>query len=121
MNIAKAYPSDAHIEKYTRNVILSDSGLEITDSWSFDDKISHPVILNFITYEKPAFSEDAPNILRIGELGSLSLSLDYQASNIRIEELPITDPRLMQCWKHSLYRIRIAAPENADSIQIMLS
>lgn len=121
MDIAKAYPSDAHIEKYTRNVILSDSGLEITDSWSFDDKISHPVILNFITYEKPAFSEDTPNILRIGALGSLSLPLDYQASNVRIEELPITDPRLMQCWKHSLYRIRIAVPENADSIHIMLS
>ena len=121
MDIAKAYPSDAHIEKYTRSVVLSDFGLKITDNWSFDDNENHSVILNLITYEKPLISTDAPNTLLIGELASLSLSSGYSAGDVQIEELAITDPRLMQCWKHSLYRIRISVPAGSSGIEVVVA
>lgn len=121
MDIAGAYPSDAHIEKYTRSVVLSDFGLKITDNWSFDDNESHSVILNFITYEKPAMSTDAPNTLLIGELASLTLPSGYSAGDVQIEELPITDPRLMQCWKHSLYRIRVNVPADRSGVEVVVA
>lgn len=106
MNIAGAYPAEAHLREYTRCVTLDASGLTLDDSWSFDDDCEHPVILNFITYEKPVLSNESPDVLLIGGLGTLKTG--NSPSHIDIEELPMTDPRLMQCWKHSLYRIRIA-------------
>lgn len=121
MDIAKAYPSDAHIEKYTRSVVLSDFGLKITDTWSFDDSENHSVILNFITYDKPVRSTDAPDTLLIGELASLSLPSGYLSGNVQIEELAITDPRLMQCWKHSLYRIRVSVPTDRNEVEIVVA
>ena len=106
MDIAGAYPAKAHLREYTRCVTLDASGLTLDDSWSFDDDCEHPVILNFITYEKPVLSNESPDVLLIGGLGTLKTG--NSPSHIDIEELPMTDPRLMQCWKHSLYRIRIA-------------
>lgn len=184
MDIAKAYPAEAHIKNYTRSVLLSASGLRLDDSWSFDDvdnvddDTRHSVILNFITYERPvvqmaeaagndicikydnnidnkcsndnasicnsnlnAKCSNSDNIvnnkigtkirtINIGSLAKLCLYsepseysdyTDYSDFNIQIEELPITDPRLMQCWKHSLYRIRIEVPENRRKVEIVIS
>ena len=116
MDISGAYPAEAHLREYTRCVTLDASGLTLDDSWSFDDDCEHPVILNFITYEKPVLSNESPDVLLIGELGTLKTG--NSPSHIDIEELPMTDPRLMQCWKHSLYRIRIAVPGGGARIRV---
>ena len=116
MDIAGAYPAKAHLREYTRCVTLDSSGLTLDDSWSFDDDCEHPVILNFITYEKPVLSNESPDVLLIGGLGTLKTG--NSPSHIDIEELPMTDPRLMQCWKHSLYRIRIAVPGGGARIRV---
>lgn len=140
MNIAGAYPAEACIEEYLRSVTLSESGLVLSDSWSFKDGEHHPVILNFITYEKPVLSSGNPSVLNIGELGTLEVNVATadglgDAENngtelngtkaaasalaqITVEELPITDARLMQCWKHSLYRIRIAVYGKAAKVVV---
>lgn len=140
MDIAGAYPAEACIEKYLRSVTLSESGLVLSDSWSFKDGEHHPVILNFITYEKPVLSSGNPSVLNIGELGTLEVNVATadglgDAENngtelngtkaaasalaqITVEELPITDARLMQCWKHSLYRIRIAVYGKAAKVVV---
>ena len=140
MNIVGAYPAEACIEEYLRSVTLSESGLVLSDSWSFKDGEHHPVILNFITYEKPVLSSGNPSVLNIGELGTLEVNVATadglgDAENngtelngtkaaasalaqITVEELPITDARLMQCWKHSLYRIRIAVYGKAAKVVV---
>lgn len=161
MDIAKAYPAEAHIKNYTRSVLLSASGIKLNDSWSFnnvdnvDDDTIHSVILNFITYERPVvqmaegygndiYTKSDNNIdnicnnkidtkirtINIGSLAKLCLYsepsefsdyTDYSDFSIQIEELPITDPRLMQCWKHSLYRIRIEVPGNRNRVEVVIS
>lgn len=140
MDIAGAYPAEACIEEYLRSVTLSESGLVLSDSWSFKDGEHHPVILNFITYEQPVLSSGNPSVLNIGELGTLEVNVATadglgDAENngtelngtkaaasalaqITVEELPITDARLMQCWKHSLYRIRIAVYGKAAKVVV---
>ncbi|MGN1188525.1 MAG: heparinase II/III family protein, partial [Lachnospiraceae bacterium] len=112
MDIAKAYPAKAHIETYNRSVSLTDTGLKLNDNWRFTDLESHPVTLNFITYEKPVLKDNA---LLIGELGQITFPANC---SVQLEELPITDPRLMQCWKHSLYRIRISTIGNSTELFI---
>ncbi len=112
MDIAKAYPAKAHIKTYNRSVSLTNAGLKLNDNWRFTDLKFHPVTLNFITYEKPVLKDNA---LLIGELGKITFPPDC---NVQLEELPITDPRLMQCWKHSLYRIRISTVGNSTELFI---
>lgn len=112
MDIAKAYPAEALIEAYNRSISLTNNGLKLNDSWRFTDLKIHPVILNFITYEKPVQKDGT---LLIGELGKITPPAD---SSIQLEELTVTDPRLMQCWKHSLYRIRISTTGNTAELFI---
>ena len=52
----------------------------------------------------------------IGNLGVLSVS---GASLIQIEEIPVTDPRLMIAWKHEVYRIQLSAVSGAVSMHIL--
>ena len=118
MDIAGAYPDEAHVKEYLRSVTLDENGLTLSDRWSFADGENHPVILNFITYEKPVLSDGSPDVLNIGELGTLEVDVAASAPHIIIEELPITDARLMQCWKHSLYRIRIAVDGEAAKVVV---
>lgn len=109
MDIKNAYPSTACINYYKRKVSLTDQGVFLTDNWDYIDNSSSPnqVILNFMTYEKPVLTN--PDTITIGDLGSMVISGDKQ---IQIETIPITDKRLMTCWEHDIYRIRIHAATN---------
>lgn len=117
MDIAKAYPKDAGIKNYFREFSLTSKGICLTDSWKFINACAGEIILNFITYEKPELID---NKIIIGDLGELSWDC---TANATVEELPITDERLMLCWKHSLYRIRLAVSDtltvNAIKIGIL--
>ena len=126
MELAGAYPGDAGIRSYHRTVRLRPDGPELLDQWELADlQCESPVILNLITYEKPELS--GMDHIRIGDLGEILLqtetpanaAISCTASGIRIEELPITDPRLMLCWKHSLYRIRISFRSLTGSLQLL--
>ena len=126
MELAGAYPGDAGIRSYHRTVRLRPDGPELLDQWELADlQCESPVILNLITYEKPELS--GMDHIRIGDLGEILLQTETPAnaaisctvSGIRIEELPITDPRLMLCWKHSLYRIRISFRSLTGSLQLL--
>ncbi len=103
MELAGAYPLSAAKNStvspsYSRTVTLSKTKNTITinDCTNLSD-----VILNFITYEKPAVHE---NILQIGSLAAASLE---GAVLYTIEVLPITDARLKTAWDHDLYRVRL--------------
>ena len=126
MELAGAYPGDAGIRSYHRTVRLRPDGPELLDQWELADlQCESPVILNLITYEKPELS--GMDHIRIGDLGEILLqtetpanaAISCTASGIRIEELPITDPRLMLFWKHSLYRIRISFRSLTGSLQLL--
>ncbi len=75
----------------------------------YDGKLK--LIENIICYEKPEPVEGTKAdscIIRIGAIGAL---LGDGFSDIRIEELPVTDARLGETWKHSCYRIQLTASQ----------
>ncbi len=126
-DIAGAYPEEAGVKSYLRRVDFSGSRVTLTDSW----ERGADVVQNFITYEKPEPAQDSPDglsggedrlVLRIGELGTLTASCEGGKSGFtyRIEELPITDPRLQTCWKHSMYRIQIHYGRDVDKARVEL-
>ncbi|ETP73145.1 Heparinase II/III-like protein [Lachnospiraceae bacterium JC7] len=52
-------------------------------------------------------------IIKVGNTGKLHA---FGFSEITVEELPITDPRLGETWKHSCYRIKLQASEEDVSL-----
>ncbi|OON86543.1 hypothetical protein BXO88_07240 [Oribacterium sp. C9] len=78
----------------------------------YDGKLNF--VENLICYEKPVVENicekivDNKHVIHIGNIGKICA---FGFSDISIEELPITDPRLGETWKHSCYRIRLMASE----------
>jgi hypothetical protein len=126
MDIASAYPEEAAIGSYRRTVTLhKGSHIEVTDCF---DIAPESVVLSFMTYEIPEIlhtpqmnagniaSQTAPlATIAVGTLAKLHF---LTAVSLSIEEIPITDARLMTAWKHSIYRIQIRPQENQIRIRI---
>jgi hypothetical protein len=126
MDIASAYPKEAAIGSYRRTVTLhKGSHIEVADCF---DTAPESVVLSFMTYEIPEIlhtpKKNAGNIssqeallpaIAVGTLAKLHF---LTAVSLSIEEIPITDARLMTAWKHSIYRIRIRPQENQILVKI---
>ncbi|MBE6003381.1 MAG: hypothetical protein E7232_04740 [Lachnospiraceae bacterium] len=71
---------------------------------------------NIITYEKPV-AERTEGMRSSGssepcysiKVGSIGRIIARGVSDVTVEELPVTDERLSETWKHSCYRIRLCA------------
>ena len=118
IDITGAYPDNAI--RYIRKATLI-KGKEIV----IEDRISpsyENTALNFMTYEKPVLKSingggSSPDALAlsVGGLGQFFVS---GAALIKIEAIPVTDPRLMGAWKHEVYRIRLAATNHFVEMHI---
>lgn len=102
MELATAYPQPCQVNSYKRKVTLEkEKQIIITDHADFGHSPIN-ICLNLMTYEAPVIKGQK---IDIGTLGSLTIEGDV--SHIDKEILPITDARLMQCWEHDIYRLRI--------------
>ncbi len=107
--------TDTPASTLTANVSDIDTPVIINDYYNGKLKL----IENIICYEKPEIIEhtkDSSHIIRIGDTGTL---LAEGFSTVRIEDLPITDARLGETWKHSCYRIQLTASEKTVMIGLM--
>lgn len=121
MELSTAYPKTCQIESYQREVILEkEKEIRITDS--FTSSQSADVILNLMTYEKPILihpsdlNNNSFSLIQIGDLGLIRLEGHY--TDLVIETIPITDPRLQTAWDHEIYRIRMALKDSSITLCI---
>ncbi len=109
MDIAGAY-SPCGLYSYVRTAVLNKGkSIVITDTF----QSSAPVILTLMTYEKPtiiACAAPASHLMQIGDLGQCVIT---GATRLETEEIPITDSRLAQAWKHSVYRTLVTAADSS--------
>ncbi|MFA9464570.1 MAG: heparinase II/III family protein [Velocimicrobium sp.] len=111
MDLTAAYPKESGILSYHRHVTLEKgSKIVIHDHYSLLNEsrkrtTAPPVILSLMTYEKPELQSESSK-LSIGNLGTLFIS---GGSVLSIEEIKITDPRLLLTWQHAVYRILIGS------------
>ncbi len=109
MELAAAYPLPQGQVSYRRTVVLDKEKEQVTVT---DATNCRDVLLNFITYEKPDFSEGVLHI------GGLAECLFTGARLLALETLPITDPRLQKAWDHDLYRIRLTMTDTTFQLTI---
>ncbi|MDR1704756.1 MAG: heparinase II/III-family protein [Clostridiales bacterium] len=99
MELAGAWPETARIRSYKRRVTLV-KGVCVKVSDMYDGGFAS-VTLNLMFSVRPVIEEWG---LELPGLGKLRLT---GASNITIEEVGITDPKLRQAWPECIYRARI--------------
>ncbi len=98
MQLEDAY-ADPRILSYTREIRLhKNREIVITDHAEMEEGVI--AVVSLMTYEKPKIRE------HLLEIGDVVVFLEGDAS-IQTEEIPITDARLQEAWKHSIYRTRI--------------
>ncbi len=116
MELAGAYPREAKTLSYRREASLT-KGHEICIRDRFRLLEAGDIVLSLMTYERPALlaHDDKGFSLQIGTLGQL-----HAAGGIflRIEEIPILDPRLAKTWKHPIYRTLAKVSEDYLEIAI---
>lgn len=131
MELIHAYPLTEGAHSYRRQVILDKKRECVTLR---DTTNCGNVILNFITYEKPEYSDsntgdrklhpdqtesgklcpDEAHVIRLGDT-----RLEYTGARLlAVDTLPITDPRLQAAWDHDLYRIRLTMTEKEFVLNI---
>ena len=109
MELSEAYPGH-DITGYRRNVVFTKNrGITVTDTFQSSLR---PAVLSLMTYEKPTWHPSDCRLL-IGTLGSC---LIRGVQSIQTEQIPITDERLAQTWKHDIYRTLVTV--DGDEIQL---
>jgi hypothetical protein len=118
LNIATAYPIEAHVEHWNRTLRLNrtKNEIELLDEYALSQAAKN-IVLTLMT----------PSIVSVGGPGELSLAMpsgkpvrihyDGRALTPTVEEIRLDDARLRQSWGDRLFRIllRAEAPPSAAS------
>lgn len=110
LDISKAYPAEAHVEKWVRSYELNEkNGLSIEDEFSLSSTKS-PNVLNFLVWTRPELKEQGKVELIVQD-EHLLFKFDPNQFDIRIVSIPQDDPRLSSVWGDTVYRISLIAKE----------
>ncbi|HKM06585.1 MAG TPA: heparinase II/III family protein [Sphaerochaeta sp.] len=101
MELKGAYPKNADVSSYIREVIhTKNEGIVLTDTVQ---TTSSPT-LTLMSSEVPSALGD---IISFGKVGTIQVKPYPHPQDIIIEEIPITDERLRLSWPDRIYRILI--------------
>lgn len=109
MDIAGAYPSEAGLRHYRRTVRLI-KGQSVLIEDTFDGDLPATVSLMFA--ERPGC--DGQRII-VGSLGQIEIG---GATVTAVEEIAITDKRLLGAWPDTLFRLLLAIDRNHLSLRM---
>lgn len=107
LDIAGAYPAAAGVNRWTRTLRMSKSGvLTLTDDYELSAART-PTVWNFITHRRPELTADGAISLHSTD-GARSI-LNHAAGSYQaeVDEMAVTDPSLKKVWGDFVYRLRV--------------
>ena len=111
MELKNAYPSEANVKSYIREVShRKNEGIVLTDTVQ---TASLPT-LTLMSAEAP---RARGNTISLGNLGTIKITPFPKPQDISIEEIPITDERLRISWPGRIFRILI---DYTQSISLLI-
>ncbi|MCX6134920.1 MAG: heparinase II/III family protein [Ignavibacteriales bacterium] len=116
-DIARAYPPEAKVKVWERSVQLNrGKDVVITDRYELEE-MRQPVMVSLMTVCTPTDDKRGTVHLLPGSDQSnrrpISLSYDKDRFSVRIDTIPIEDPRLLSSWGNTIYRILLTAKGRA--------
>ena len=98
MDIAGAYPPEAGVAHYWRAIrLIKGEAVSITDTHLG----TRPAVLSLMLSEPPVLDKGR---IAVGALATIALS---GAGALRVEDIPVADPRLRLAWPDRLYRVLV--------------
>ena len=124
LDIAKAYPENAHVKTWIRTYTLKrSSGFELEDSYVLDSFVK-PFVLSFMTFPKPSLVK--PGMIDF-QINNHVLHFHYPAEkfDVTIEKKTYPDDRLHTAWgRDYVYRILLTSKSKrlsgSDKFSILL-
>lgn len=103
LEIADAYPAEAGIESWLRQVILDPTATMITDRWRLTTE-PESLVWHFIVHGDAIL---APGRITVdGDQGrGLTIEYDTAALDCHAQAIALTDPRLTKVWGNELTRL----------------
>ena len=106
LNLAKAYPKEANLERWNRTLRLDRAKNEITVA---DDyrlaKAAKEITLTLMTAGKP--TEESAGVLALPD--NVKVRFDARSFTPAIEAIPLEDARLRGSWGDRIYRVLLRA------------
>ncbi len=122
MNLATAYPAEAGITDWIRNIELDRVADRILLNEEFELQKKVPVSLSFMTSRVPQESVKGNLVLSVadGKERDVTLKFDPSQMEAKIEKMDLTDEWLKATWGATIYRVLLnsAAPVDAGKWRI---
>lgn len=103
LNIANAYPADAHINDWIRSYRLDGSTLYIDDKFTLAETIE-PQQIHFLTWAKPETGTPG-EVLFVKDGKRMKLTYPGNLFTTETEVIELTDKRLSNVWGEEIYRL----------------
>jgi hypothetical protein len=114
MNLATAYPAEAAIKDWTREITLDRKAGAVRMTETFELAKSVPVALSFMTPRMP--SESNGSIVFHSEkpgVKDVLLKFDGAAFHSSVEKIEMTDEGMRRSWGPALYRVQLKTASDA--------
>lgn len=110
LDIGSAYPKSAGVTTWNRSITYdrNQEVVRMSDSYELN-AVTEPTILNFMAARKPHV-DAGKHTISMGDpaKGEATIAFSYPANlKANVEEIPITDGRLLRAWGDFLYRIQL--------------
>lgn len=107
MDIAKAYPIDAGIKSWKREVVLNrGTGIEVRDEYSLAER-TEPVEYNLIT---PLDADTSiPGEIWLSGKTRARILYDKSAFKVEVDRMELTDRGMKNVWGNTVYRLRLVS------------
>ncbi|MFF0344674.1 heparinase II/III family protein [Kribbella sp. NPDC004875] len=104
VELAGAYPAEAGIRSWRRDLVLNrpDELIELTDTWDLQEAPNS--LLWHLIVNGPVTLEDG-----IARAGALTISYDANQVSLTAEPLPLDDPKLSTIWGDQVTRLVLSA------------
>jgi hypothetical protein len=108
MNLATAYPPDASVKRWMREVALDRKASVVRVTEEFELAKSAPVALSFMSSRIPADGKGEVTF-RSEKAGVKDVRLKYDAAALRfnVEKIALADPGMQRSWGPALYRVQL--------------
>ena len=107
VNLVKAYPEEAGVNKWIRSYKLAGRTLRISDQFDLS-KLENPNQINFMTWGDVDAS--IPGIVNVEVKGkNMQIKYDAKAFKAEVETIALPDKRLSDVWGSEVYRISLKA------------
>ena len=121
LDIAGAYPEEASVKKWNRNLLYDKNSQVVTieENYSLNKLVKHSE-LNYLVYVEPMIN-NGKILFELDDKTKITMDYDVNKLTPSIEVLVIDDPKIKRIWGEKLYRLKLVIHDSGLKGKAMIS